>query len=418
MNAERPLAEPLEQRVSWEPLNLAHLEERPRLEPTLGGLGLVYPGKRHVFSGPQESAKTLAAYAIALAVIRKGGTVALLDFEMGQWDARDRLRELGARDPDLERLLYIEPETPASPGNIATLIDLNPALVVIDAAAGAYSLEGLDDNKRVDVERFTETYVRPFWLLEIATILVDHVVKNAEARGKYAIGSERKVGSADVHLGFDMVSPLVRGGTGLYKVTTHKDRLGHLPRPRAADFELRSDPVTHAIAWTFSAPKEDESIFWPTALMQRVSRYLEEEGRPVSRNAIEGAVAGKRDYVRLAIDRLVDEGFASESGGANRARLFASKQPFREDEFAPGSPRLNGDEFAPGSPLEESLNDADFSGSPQFAPSSPLALGDEFAPDRTRLQGGANRRCEVGDVGEDEVERLAALAHETLEDAR
>ena len=39
---------------------------------TLGGIGLVYPGKRHVFSGPPESAKTLAAYAIALAEVRAG----------------------------------------------------------------------------------------------------------------------------------------------------------------------------------------------------------------------------------------------------------------------------------------------------------------------------------------------------------
>ncbi len=61
--------------MSWEPLNLAHIEERPPVQPTLGGLGLVYPGKRHVFSGPQEAAKTLAAYAIALAVIRDSGTV-------------------------------------------------------------------------------------------------------------------------------------------------------------------------------------------------------------------------------------------------------------------------------------------------------------------------------------------------------
>src|SRR5262245_51473693 len=86
--------------VTWALLNLANLEERPAIQPTLGGVGLVYPGKRHVFSGPPESAKTLAAYAIALAEIRQGGTVVLIDLEMGQWDARDRLRELGATAED------------------------------------------------------------------------------------------------------------------------------------------------------------------------------------------------------------------------------------------------------------------------------------------------------------------------------
>jgi len=93
--------------MSWDPINLAKIEERPPLEPTLGGLGLVYPGKRHVFSGPPESAKTLAAYAIALEIIRSGGSVVLIDFEMGPFDARDRLLELGATEPDFERLHYV-----------------------------------------------------------------------------------------------------------------------------------------------------------------------------------------------------------------------------------------------------------------------------------------------------------------------
>jgi len=70
---------------------------------------------------------------------------------MGQWDARDRLRELGATDEDLERLLYIEPESPATKEIIAGLLDWKPTLVIIDAAAGAYDLQGLDDNERADL---------------------------------------------------------------------------------------------------------------------------------------------------------------------------------------------------------------------------------------------------------------------------
>jgi hypothetical protein len=381
--------------VTWEPLNLVHLEERPPVEPTLGELGLIYPGRRHVLSGPQESAKTLAAYAIALAEIRAGGLVLLIDLEMGPHDARERLRDLRATDGDLDRLLYVEPETPADAEIIAALVELAPTLVVIDAAAGAYDLQGLDDNKRADVERFAGIFIRAFWLAGIATVLIDHVVKNSEARGKYAIGSERKVGSADVHLGFEVVTPISRGGTGLYKIITHKDRGGWLSRPKAAEFELRSDPQTHAIDWTFCAPREQAGAWQPTALMERVSRYLEAQSEPVSRNAIEKDVKGKRDYKRLAIDCLIEEGFAGESSGTNRARLIASVRPFREDEFAPGSPRLDSEEFAPGSPRQESLNEAVNAGSPQFAPSSPLAPEFEFALDRSRLQGGANRRGEV-----------------------
>jgi GNAT superfamily N-acetyltransferase len=324
--------------VSWEPLNLALIEERPPVRPTLGGLGLVYPGKRHVFSGPQEAAKTLAAYAIALEVIRQGGIVVLVDLEMGPWDARDRLRELGASAADFERLLYVEPDRPASEETILDLIDLDPTLVVIDAAAGAYDLQGLDDNKRADVERFARVFVRSFWWRGVATILLDHVVKNADSRGKYAIGSERKVGGADVHLGFEVVTPLARGRLGLYKLTTHKDRGGWLPRPRAGELELRSDPETHAISWTFRPPAnvDETDGFRPTALMERVSRYLEEQSEPISRTAIEEAVTGKVVYVRIAIDCLVREGFASETSGARGARLVSSVHPYRDGDPVPG----------------------------------------------------------------------------------
>ena len=100
--------------MSWEPTNLANLEPRPPTLPTIGGANLIYPGKRHVFSGPPESAKALAAYAIALDEVRLGGNVLVIDFEMGPWDARDRLRDMGATDGELEHVSYIEPETPAS----------------------------------------------------------------------------------------------------------------------------------------------------------------------------------------------------------------------------------------------------------------------------------------------------------------
>jgi GNAT superfamily N-acetyltransferase len=386
--------------VSWEPLNLAHIEERPPVQPTLGGLGLVYPGKRHVFSGPQEAAKTLAAYAIALEVIRLGGIVVLVDLEMGPWDARDRLRELGASAEDFERLLYVEPDTPASEETIIDLIELDPTLVVIDAAAGAYDLQGLDDNKRADVERFARVFVRSFWWRGVATILLDHVVKNADSRGKYAIGSERKVGGADVHLGFEVVTPLARGGLGLYKLTTHKDRGGWLPRPRAGEFELRSDPETHAISWTFRPPAnvDETDGFRPTALMERVSRYLEQQSEPISRTAIEEAVTGKVVYVRIAIDCLVREGFASETSGARGARLVTSIHPYRDGDPVPTpSPECDGDPV-PTPSRQESHNQAE-SATPSHPVPTPSPVPErDSVPHRPRPQGGTGWRDGVAEV--------------------
>jgi hypothetical protein len=348
-------------RDSWLPQNLADLPDQPPEPPTLGGFGIVYHGKRHVFSGPQESAKTLAAYAIGIETLRAipNRYIAIIDFEMGHRSARTRLRELGATNPELARILYIEPEVPANIDRIALLVALQPQLVIIDAAAGAYALQGLDDNNRGDVEKFAALYTNAFFQAGIATITLDHVVKNTETRGKYAIGSERKTGGVDVHLGFDTILPIKRGSTGLYKITTHKDRDGWHERGRLADLHLTSHPDTHTITWEWRQTEHDPEghVQLPTTLMERVSHFLEAQDEPVTRNQIVLNVKGNAEFVRKAIDHLVGLKFAEEASGSNRARLYTVTRPFIRSEWEkqhdpqvrPSSSQVRPDELISGS---------------------------------------------------------------------
>jgi hypothetical protein len=338
----REVAEP----DSWTPRNLAELEDRPPVQPELGGLGLVYPGKRHVFSGPQESAKTLAAYVVGLSVVRSGGRVVLIDFEMGPWDAKTRLRELGARDDEIAQFAYVEPDTPSTPERVGALVDLEPRLVLVDAAAGAFQLEGLDDNARRDVERWASAWVTPFWKAGIATIVLDHVTKNAETRGTYAIGSERKVGGADVHLGFSVITPIRRGSHGRYQITTHKDRGGCLKRGKLATFELASDPETHHFTWAFvPAPVVDEEHeFRPTAIMEKVSRFVAVQSEPVTQRRIRDEKFGKTAYVADAIRILEREGYITVTELPNKT-LVEHVRSYLESEDLSGS--LSGSQWFP-----------------------------------------------------------------------
>jgi hypothetical protein len=136
-------------------------------------------------------------------------------------------------------------------------------------------------------------------------------------------------------------------------VTTHKDRGGCLKRGKLATFELDSDPETHAFTWAFvPQPEADaEHPFRPTTLMEKVSRFLERQVEPVSRNLVEEEKLGKRDYVRTALDLLVEEGYIVEREGPRRARLVEVQRVYREgsDDFAPTSPH-----FAP-KPAENRL---------------------------------------------------------------
>jgi hypothetical protein len=360
-------------RDSWLPLNLAELDDTPPQPPTLGGFGIVYHGKRHVFSGPQESAKTLAAYAIGLETLRAipNRYIALIDFEMGRRSARTRLRELGATNPELARILYIEPEVPANIDRIALLVAMQPQIVIIDAAAGAYALQGLDDNNRGDVERFTALYTNAFFQAGIATITLDHVVKNTETRGKYAIGSERKTGGVDVHLGFDTILPIKRGSTGLYKITTHKDRDGWHERGRLADLHLTSHPDTHQITWEWRQTEhlDDPNAWLPTIYMERVSKYLEQDGEPCSRNHLEDNVEGGTDYIRAALTHLERLGFITHTRGPRKAHLYTHNTPFTIHNWE---------------------NDPRNTTSPHLASTSPQAESRTTSPPRLPLQGGAS----------------------------
>jgi len=235
--------------VNWRPLNLTADEYAKPTEPPLI-LGLIYRGRRHGISGPPESAKTLLALAIGLEWYRAGlGRFALIDFEQGPPTTRLLLEDLGATEDEIADLYYVEADAPPESADIDMLLVAGVTLTIVDAAAGAYDATSLDDNKRADVERFARTWIVPLWQAGCTTILLDHVVKNSETRGRYAIGSERKLGQVDVHLGLEAVTNISRGSHGLIRVTVHKDRPAHLQRPHPCEIHLASDPDTHRISW-------------------------------------------------------------------------------------------------------------------------------------------------------------------------
>lgn len=292
--------------------------------------GLIYRKKRHVLSGPQESAKTLVAYWLLLQAHRQGAPVAIVDFEMGDIAASQLLIDLGATVDELAAIYYTEPEGPPTDHDLAEILEHQTAYALIDAAAGAYDSSGLDDMSRKDAEKFARLWIRPLWRNNIGTIVLDHVTKDSKSRGKYAIGSERKTGQADVHLGFDALKPLTRGGNGLVRITVHKDRPGFLSRPTAAMADLTSHPDTHAIDLELRDPHpvDDSGEFRPTIYMEKVSHELQRWPEPRSRTQIEEAVKGKTQYVRDAIDWLVRDGYLTEDMGARGARMYTMLKPY------------------------------------------------------------------------------------------
>ncbi len=233
----------------WQRVDLSADEyARPSQPPVTH---VLYRGKRHAFSGPPEAAKTLMALALALEWRRGGhGEFAIVDFESGEHATRLMLDELGATAEEIQSLHYYVASGPPDAETLQEMVDAKVTLAIIDALAGAYDISDLDDNKRRDAETFSRLWIQPLWKLEIATLALDHVVKNIKQRGaSFSIGSERKLGTIDVHIGLEAVTQLTRGGRGLIRLTTKKDRPAHLPRPHPGEVYLASDPVTHRISW-------------------------------------------------------------------------------------------------------------------------------------------------------------------------
>jgi len=334
---------------SWYPIELAAIEPKPASRPATGNL--IYPGGRHLLSGEPEVGKGLFALALCVTETRARNTVAWIDRESDAEFVVERLRCFGVDGEELRRFLYFQPTDPVGKTGVADTIktilaDHTPTIVVFDAMAGLLDLHDLDGNKTADVERGYRAIIEPWRANGAATLVIDHVVKARGDRGRFAAGSERKLGAVDVHIGLEAIEPFSRGKSGRSKIIVHKDRHGFLARPRFGDFVLASDQEGSVTACGIE-PAADEATWKPPALMAKVSAYLERQREPVSRNTIARDVKGKRDYLLAAISHLIADGFAIESDGARGAKLVASIKPY-PDQFPDGgtagnqSPGLGG----------------------------------------------------------------------------
>jgi hypothetical protein len=335
---EEELRDPIAQFGSWQALDLIELAAGVPEPPDLGGL--FYLGRRHVVSGEAEAGKSMLLLAIAAGELGDDCGVIWLDTDdMGPGPVLEVLRAHGVDDERISRLFaYMRPESASEPADreyLAGLIgERSVRLVVFDAFNAALGLEGLDPSSTVEVQRFLREIVTPLCELGPAVVLPDHVVKKADERGKYAYGSERKQTGADVHLGMKAIEPFGRGRRGRSKLTVHKDRPGFLERPSPGIFVLDSDEERGRLSWHIEPDHETGPAgeWRPTGYMEKVSRHLEQVQEPLSRNQIEKGVGGKAEYVRVAIDRLIDEDFATEEKGPRRAQLVRLLGIYREDE--------------------------------------------------------------------------------------
>ena len=339
-----------EQRHTWRPVDLGPVLDgtyQPPM-PTVGarddGVGLFYPGRVHSVASESEGGKTWLALTAAAHELRAGHAVMYLDFEDDEGGVVGRLLALGAHpDAIRQRFAYMRPETPIGPsdaGDLAAIMgDLHPTMGVIDGVTEAMALHGLEMTDNTDVARFGALLPQPLTARGAAVVMLDHVTKSAETRGRYQIGAVHKLNGLNgaAYL-LDNRSPFGIGITGRSTVYIAKDRPGQLRRHALpgsegrhwfADLVLTSHDVTY-VEPSLTVPVERTGPSRPTDLMGRVAAALTTAAAPLTVRGVLDRVKGKTEVIRQALACLVDEGYVTVESGPRGAQLHRLVRPFAE----------------------------------------------------------------------------------------
>lgn len=336
----------------WAPLNLDQVLAGEEVDPPpsicarTDGACLFYAGAIHTVSGEPGSGKTWVTLEAALQEVVKGNDVTMVDFEDRASRVIGRLLGLGATPTQLrDHFNYIRPHTALDPTRDKHALEQAVAgttLVILDGVTEAMTLHGLDLNANADVATFYS--MLPRWIADHgpAVVMIDHVVKDGEKQGRWALGGQHKLAGIDgVAYLVKAVEPFGRGKTGLARVSVSKDRPGHVEEialgRTVAEFRLDARDINCLRATLdppAALPTDEAGDMRPTRLMEKVSRYIEITPNLAKKELLDGRISGKTNYLRRAIDRLVQEGYVEVTTGPNRKQSHRIVTAFRESEDA------------------------------------------------------------------------------------
>jgi hypothetical protein len=316
------------ERRTWQPVDLTDVlaGRYSPPQPTVGrrddGVGLFYPGRMHSVAAESEAGKTWLMLAAAATEMAAGNGVVYVDFEDDEGGIVGRLLALAVR-PEVIRdhFAYIRPEVPINIGDNRSDLaqapgDLRPTLATIDGVTEGMVMHGLDPLSNADAATFGRLLTRPIADSGAAAVVLDHVVKNGEARGRYALGAVHKLnGLNGAAYTLENRNPFGVGVTGQSGLFITKDRPGQLRRhaeTAKGGAKWFADLVGTSRDTTFMEvsikPPLDPAQFRPTVLMGRVAEYLSMYPGATTRQITEN-VKGKAETIREALQWLIKDDY-------------------------------------------------------------------------------------------------------------
>lgn len=353
---------------SWRFEDLTQLASGVELPPTPtvfqreDGQGLFYRGAVNDLHGEPGCGKSMLAQIATAQELKQGHDVIYIDYEDSARNVVKRLLLLGVTGEQIvQHLHYVRPSAkPSSPTSLdgwkETLDYADTAtLAIIDGVTSCLAYAGLDSNSGDDIAAWYNTMPRPISACGPAVVLIDHVVKSKDNRGRYAGGSMQKLALIDgISYSVDMTKPVGKGVRGTIVIKSGKDRISeieehcavnwsngsHLREAARIEINSTNPKLMHVtIARPNMMPSEDRQTkrddFRPTGLMERISRMLEDSLEEPNQSELFKALkedgSGARTAVMSkAVSLLLQEGFVSNRSGRNNRSIFKSVRPYRQ----------------------------------------------------------------------------------------
>ena len=335
-----------EEESSWRPIDLADYYDGLFVAPTptilkrSDGHGLIYKGRVHSIYGESESGKSWVAQIATAECLRADQKVIYIDFESDAIDIVNRLKALGvSRANLLQYFSYIRPDGPRDvndPYWQNILLPDSATLVVIDGVTESLTMWGGETKDNDTITRWMRIFPRTVASASgAAVVLIDHITKNADTRGRFAIGGQAKLATIDgaAYL-VEPIQPLSPGKVGVLTMRVTKDRPGFIRKVagmwRKSDRTqeaaiLTIDSTRAAMAYVIGVPKDEDQLEAEHAQAKTVEfmEYVHANGGANMRTLYDG-LKGRKELVKERLLELIDLGFVENRGNDKSFILYVT----------------------------------------------------------------------------------------------
>lgn len=327
---------------SWKPVDFTpfldgtHQEVKPELMARSDGQFLLYAGKVHSFYGESESGKSWVAQYAAAEQLKLDKKVIYIDFESDPADLHKRLTLLGVERYQISKnWVYLKPESARDIYDPywKALLEPGASLVVIDGVTEALTMWGGETKDNDSITKWMREFPRKIASESGAAVVqIDHVTKNSETRGRFAIGGQAKLATVDgaAYL-IEPIEVLAPGKVGSLTMRVTKDRPGQVRS--ISGFYRKSDRTQEASLITVDSSgssvkfkverplQEDELTKHRDDSLAKAIMEFVAKNPGTSKSAITGGVTGNNGAIAERIWRLEQEGHLANSGSQTRPKI-------------------------------------------------------------------------------------------------